>query len=80
MRLARHAGSCTPEGLALVMGPVLLEPQAYTRAAVYDPDDVNAAAVDVLRTLLKCAGGQRPATPLVGCMDAGLSMRGVTAS
>lgn len=54
-RLARHAESCTPLGLAGVLGPVLLEPEQYRGSLPVDAATLTAAAIWVVQTLIECA-------------------------
>lgn len=51
-RLARYADSCSAEGLAGVLGPVLLDPETVTLAV--DADSLTLAAIWVVQTLLRC--------------------------
>ena len=51
-RLAKSADSCSAEGLAAILGPVLLEPQSCLLPV--DADTLTAAAVWVMQTLIRC--------------------------
>ncbi len=51
-RLARHAGSCSAEGLAGVLGPVLLTPEQYRGTLPVTPPELTQAAIWVVGNLI----------------------------
>lgn len=50
-RLARHSHSCSAEGLAGVLGPVLLDPESASLPV--DADSLTLAAIWVVQTLIR---------------------------
>lgn len=55
--LAKYSERSTAEGLADVLGPVLLDPESCTLPV--DADTLTAAAIWVVETLIRCVrGGQ----------------------
>lgn len=51
-RLDRHAGSCSAEGLAGVLGPVLLVPEQYLGMLAVTPPQLTDAAIWVVQALI----------------------------
>lgn len=51
-RLDRHAGSCSAEGLAGVLGPVLLVPEQYLGMLAVTPPQLTGAAIWVVQALI----------------------------
>lgn len=50
-RLSRYAHSCSAEGLAGVLGPVLLDPESATLPV--DADSLTMAAIWVVQALIR---------------------------
>lgn len=52
-RLARYCDGCTAEGLASVLGPLLLEPESYGGGLPVDADSLTGAAIWVVHALIR---------------------------